>query len=636
MKFFFVLSSCLRVFVVYLNRALNAMRLISAKLSRLRRRERTIALTWGVARLALVAFIALAVACYADWRIDMRRDTPMALRVGMLAVQIALVVALGWWWVVRPLVRSRTDDDVALFIEEETPALGHVLISAVQLNRPSADTAGMSPELIGVVTQEAEERARAIDVRELTDERLLWKAGGIVTLVALFAGSAWFAAPKTVSVLLVRQTLGEGEIPRGLHLANWTSEIWPAGEPVRLRLFAYGRYDPNTDLSIEIQFDEERKRVFPATQTSKIWELHTFTARYEAEISADCGELSFNAWLGDARLKVPGWIRRVPRPAVIKQDAWTILPAHCGTKPDGQRYHVEQPRGEIFGLPGSGALVRCKSQKPIVKGRVELLGTPARNEEGKALVEVKRAIDMEVKSDEATCQFDLHPDESAYRIVVVDEYGFENADPPRRGIKIVPEEPPTVALLPEQFLPEQFPGAGIAEDFEVEGVPIPLGGAIRIAYTATHPYGLGKATLQFRVNDGAWQPFPLGEAVETEKTGPFDLRRGAFVNSKPSDQVQFHAVPSRDPERLLPRTDGGGRFDFQTRGLPDLKIGDRVEFFVEVANRDLNSPQIGRSETRVKTIVTVPQLVQWIDATLRQEDRIRQLEQKQKNVFDHK
>ena len=60
-------------------------------------------------------------------------------------------------------------------------------------------------------------------------------------------------------------------------------------------------------------------------------------------------------------------------------------------------------------------------------------------------------------------------------------------------------------LLPEQFLPEQFPGVGIAEDFEVEGVPIPLGGAIRIAYVATHPYGLGRAMLQYRVNDGPWR-----------------------------------------------------------------------------------------------------------------------------------
>src|SRR4029077_3472869 len=92
-------------------------------------------------------------------------------------------------------------------------------------------------------------------------------------------------------------------------------------------------------------------------------------------------EFTFEAWFGDARLKTPGHVRCMPRPAVIKQDAAVILPAHCGTKPDGQRYLVAQPRGEIIGIPGSGALVSCKSQKPMVKARVELLGTRARNDE---------------------------------------------------------------------------------------------------------------------------------------------------------------------------------------------------------------------------------------------------------------
>src|SRR5437660_1727996 len=125
------------------------MGMITAKLGRLRRRERSIALAWGVARLLLVVMLALAAACATDWWIDLRRDTPMSLRVGMLTGQLALALGLGSFWVVRPLVRRRSDDAVALFIEQETPALGHVLISAVQLNRPSADTAGMSPELIG-------------------------------------------------------------------------------------------------------------------------------------------------------------------------------------------------------------------------------------------------------------------------------------------------------------------------------------------------------------------------------------------------------------------------------------------------------------------------------------------------------
>jgi hypothetical protein len=619
------------------------MRSVFVKLASLRRRERLIALAWGVARLMLVVVVALAVACYADWRIDMRRDTPMPLRVGMLVGQIVLALGLGWFWVVCPLVRRRSDDDVALFIEEQTPALGHRLISAVQLNRASADTAGMSPELIGLVTQEAEERAQAIDVRELTDERLVRKAAGILTLVALFAGSAWFIAPKTVGVLLARQLLGDEEIPRAISLVDRTADVWPSGESGHVSLRIDGWIHSGRGQVLVRPENGLEQRVVISVEDSEVLSDRPWFAHKDAEVSANAGDFTFEAWYGDGRLKKPGRVRRVPRPAAIKQDAWTILPAHCGTKPDGQRYHVEQPRGEIVGLPGSGSIVGCKTQKPIVKAWIELLGIKStagpwndRERNDKPVIEVTRKIDMQIQPDEPTealGQFDLKPEESAYRIVVVDEHGFENADPPRRGIKIVPEEPPTVALLPEQFLPDQFPGVGIAEDFEVEGVPIPLGGAIRLAYSASHPYGLGRATLQYRVNDGPWQPFPLAEAPETTQTGPFDPRRGAFVNSKPGDQVQFHAVPSRDPERLLPRTDGGGRFDFQTRGLPDLKIGDRVEFFVEVANRDPNSPQVGRSETRLKTVVTVPQLVQWIDATLRQEDRIRQLEQKQRGVF---
>lgn len=614
------------------------MGIIATKLARLRRRERLIALAWGIARLFLVVFVVLAIACYADWRIDMRLDTPMWLRVGMLAGQIVLAATLLWLWVVRPLVRRRTEDDVALFVEEQTPALGHRLISAVQLNRPNADTSGMSAALIAETTREAEDQAQTIDIRELTDERILWKAGGIVTLVALFAGSAWFAAPKTVPVLLARQMLGDEEIPRSVRLTNQTPEVVPTGEPIFIKVQT--DYLDHARESGEFRVTQNGSLVPVVTAIApRSSDPEQWPVSMSALVPGHVADFTFEAWFADSRLKPPGRVRRVPRPAIIKQDSWTILPAHCGTKPDGSRYRVEQPRAEVVGLPGSVAFVTCKAQKRVMNAKVELLGASAQNGNptgDKPVVTVFRSIEMVIQDNdptEALAYFDLRPDESAYRIVVVDEHGFENADPPRRGVKIVSEEPPTVALLPEQFLPDQFPGVGIAEDFEVEGVPIPQGGAIRVAYTASHPYGLGRATLMYRVNEGPWQPFPLGETPETEKTGPFDPRRGCFANSRATDQVQFHAVPSREPERYLPRTDGGGRFDFQTRGLPDLKIGDRIEYYIEVTNRDPNSPQVGRSETRMKTIVTVPQLVQWIDATLRQEDRIRQLEQKQKGVF---
>jgi hypothetical protein len=324
----------------------------------------------------------------------------------------------------------------------------------------------------------------------------------------------------------------------------------------------------------------------------------------------------------------------VPRPAVINQQAWGIVPPHCGLRPDGRRYEQFQPRGEVTGLPGSAVRVAIKTQKPITRARLALLGPVPASRSGEKLSgrPELRTFSMMVGDDGMSAEivFDLRPEATAYRIVVTDEHGFENRDPPTRGLRIVPEEAPAVTLSPEQFLPDQggFLSRTAAEDFEVEGVPVPLGGGVRIGYTCSHPFGLGPATLYYRVNEGPWWPFPLAEVPATDRTGPFDPRHGVFVNSRPGESVQYHAVPSGDPDRVLGRTEGGGRFDFQTRSLPDLKVGDRIEYYVAVANRDPAAPKVGRSEVRQKLVVTVPELVQWIDATLRQEDRIRQLEQR--------
>src|SRR5207237_9919383 len=101
-----------------------------------------------------------------------------------------------------------------------------------------------------------------------------------------------------------------------------------------------------------------------------------------ATTSSSDRDLTYRARYADARLRQPGRVRRVPRPAVVRQDAWTLLPKHCGTAPDGRPYVVEQPRGDIVGLPGSSALIACATQKPVVKARVELLGAATESAKG--------------------------------------------------------------------------------------------------------------------------------------------------------------------------------------------------------------------------------------------------------------
>jgi hypothetical protein len=145
--------------------------------------------------------------------------------------------------------------------------------------------------------------------------------------------------------------------------------------------------------------------------------------------------------------------------------------------------------------------------------------------------------------------------------------------------------------------------------------------------------------------DEPWQVLPLPEVKASLDTGLFDLRRGIFQNTGEYDDVPFYPLPSPDPDKVLGRTQGGGRYHFQTTKLPDgkgdfyaLKAGDQIEFCVEVfADKNPESGRpFARSETRVKTIVSLRELLSWVDDTLQEERRIRKLEEQQRGVFGSK
>ena len=193
-------------------------------------------------------------------------------------------------------------------------------------------------------------------------------------------------------------------------------------------------------------------------------------------------------------------------------------------------------------------------------------------------------------------------------------------------------------MLPEHFPPTDNEN-GVDEDYEVGGVPVKLGGKIRLGYTCASPFGLGRTDQNrtprfcYRVNEGEWIRLPLIEAVSTEKTGPFDPRTGAFANSGYMDQVAYHAIPSPDPNRMG-RLEGGGRFDFLTKAIRGLKVGDRLEFYLDVYDQNPEpNREPGHSETRIKAVVTPPELEAWVQQTLQEESRIRQLEGRQRGIF---
>ena len=141
--------------------------------------------------------------------------------------------------------------------------------------------------------------------------------------------------------------------------------------------------------------------------------------------------------------------------------------------------------------------------------------------------------------------------------------------------------------------------------------------------------------MRYRINEGSWEQLQLTEVKTIPAKARFDVRTGAFDLSSNKDQVGFFALPPDDPSKQLGRAMGGGRFDFQTRALPGLKVGDVVEYYIEARDQHNDPNRLpGRSVVRRKTVVTEAAFVEWLVHTVQQENRLRQVEKQQKKVFE--
>lgn len=646
------------------------MQSIRRQLNRLRGRERWLQFAWLGARwLAMVAILFTA-ACFTDWLIDLWRDTPMGLRIAMFAVQAFVwLIALMTFGVL--LSRRPSDAEVSLWVEDRTPALGHRLISAVQLNRPGAQTAGMSAELIATVTREAEELSSRMSFAAIADGRRLRWAAGLGLPVILGAGLCLFLWPDTVGVLVARQFLANRTIPRSVTLAAASLEqVLPAGETVSLDFHVTGA-GAHEGLRGEVL-------VVPDNRPSEAYEmvfdrwLRPGEAVYVARVPSSATDFSFHAWLKDGRTHQPAHVHFEARPVVQKQEAWVRLPARVSLRPTDQPYEEPQRNGEITRrFAGSTARVAIVAQKPLAQATLEILGPVHPLVAAAASPQVpgetvRRTAAMTVDDARAQGLFELDtpvrpeflalcasgpaagipwaalllssgpnllPAENGYRIVVRDQYGLVNADPPRRSMQQGTAEPPEVVLLPELFWKEGDEGP--VEEREVEGIPVLLGQRMRIEYSSAATYGLDRARVRYRV---------VKKGAAGEESGPINedeflpLPLGAPAGRPASRKAleEFTAFPANEPGELS-GTRGGGRYDFDSTGIPDgqgglilLQPGDRIQFFVEVFGRADPNGRPGRSILREKEVVSIKDFLAWLERKEDQKERIRQLEEKQR------
>lgn len=622
------------------------MHALLSQLHQWRLRERLVRLAFGGSCLLAVMAFALAVCCAVDYAYDRFADVPKTLRFAMFAAQAMLACILAYFLLLRPWQSAPIIDDLAMRAEKAIPEFDHRLVTAIQLNRKTARTEGMSQALIAAVTREAGEMASHHNLVSLIDyKRLIW--GGLALMPVILL---WMAAlllwPKLVPILLQRQALLNVAIPRSVALENKTIPLWPAGEEVEIRFEATGRVNESKQGTVFVTPENESEDQYPLVFNS--W-LGEGKALYTAKIPPSSVNFSFRAKLADARTGEAGHVRFEPRPVVKNIEAWATLPEFLGLVPSGpragQRYERFQNQGEVQALAGSSVRVRAEFQKPVAKAELLLLERPA-DHHGERLLERRRmAIAPDGFSAENT--FDLKPNMHLYRIEVEDANGFKNLTPPTRGLLIQPDEPPKVTLLQESFKDPDSnapDGKGPIDDYEVNGMPIVAGGPFLVAFNARSPMGIGNVSIYYRVNDEEeWSHLPLKPVTaDPERMGPFVPELGLFQKSGKMGQVELYKLPSPSPETEPGELEAGGRYNFQTRGLSKqtptgrakLDPGDRVEFYVAAADKapDPSRP-LGRSESRIKSVVTFSQLEEWNRLRDQSKERLKEIEEKQRGVF---
>ncbi|MEZ6142484.1 MAG: hypothetical protein R3B84_18145 [Zavarzinella sp.] len=623
-----------------------------SKLKALQHRERLCHVAWGAARFLALVVAVLAITTTIDWIVDRSMETPrLWVRNPLTVLQIMLFGYFAYRWLVLPWLKAPDLILLARRVEEQIPDFGHRLVTSIQLSEDKAARAGMSVELLGQLTNESETLAQQHRFSQFADiRRFKWAAACISIPLVLLAALLIWHGPETLEILVKRQFFGSQDIPRTNQLENLTPELWAAGDKVIIRYRVTGEISDQEVGRLRVKPDG-----LPADRYQLTFEREEGGAKiFRAEIPHSSINFTHRAWIGDGRTKSYHQVIFEPRPVVSQIDAWVQLPGFLGVTPSGKPYESYQTQGEIIGLPSSQARIRITAQKKLSEAVLVLYRRSDDGTREVPLEEVLLNIDEVAEAVgqtqyTASGQFLLRPELVRYRVVVKDVYGFDNSTPPARGIQIAADDPPVVNLLPERYL---LGFDRTSEEDIIEGLPIPLGGKIPIAYLCRSPNGVGKAQLRYRVNDESnFRIFPLSTIAATEKTGSFNPNTGAFMNTSEGEQVEFHPIPSLDPVAIPSYLSGGGRFDFNTGEVTKLvngseqklQIGDRVEYFVEVFDRNpalvtlpggrkVSRPP-GQSETRMKEILSATDVLLRLDQIRQTEEKIRDLEKKQRDIF---
>jgi hypothetical protein len=584
--------------------------------------NKSIDVIYGISKSLLFVLPLLAIACLADWVWDIEEDTPLPIRLIMTASWLSLLMVTFASYVFLPAIKGFKEDETSLKLEQTFPEFDHRLITVLQLSRPGARFDKKSENLLAELTREVVDTYpnynfnKALELKKLKESSLRFAPVFLFVILALL-----FAHDSAVA-LFKRQLLLNTPIPRNTTIINLPEKIVLAeGEEASMifDLKLTKGYSPSIG-NLRWKSPEGKTLLLPIAPDEN--------GQWKTTLPSSIENGMVTIRIGDGRAGPLPLIRK-NRPTLEMLSARILLPKWFGKRPDDSPYETISPKGDIEGIEGSTVQVEFKSSQPLKEATLVI-----KHSDSNLTPETTPCVIAENKQT-FIVRFNLKSGDVRYQVNCCNQDGLESNPNWQRKLTVLQTQEPLVTLLPEQ-VPGIVRVLGKDEDTEIDGLPVLIGKQFRVAYKAECYSGLLIAKFRYRINEkGEWQTLPLQEfKPESEKLGKFLIDSGAFENSPPKAVIDFYPLPSDDPWKTPDRRLAGGRFDFQIGPLKNIRVGDKIEYFVEVTDMNPLNPKTGQSEILTKDVVGVDELLAWWRRKEKETEKLMQLKNKQATVFE--
>jgi hypothetical protein len=402
---------------------------IVRRLGALGRRLRLYLLLDGLAVVSVAVLAAVLITLGVDYFTRLSWD----MRLAQLISIVAMIAALAWWFVIRPLRVSVRLEQLAVLVERRHPELSSLLITAIDyLHRPVRATT--SPAMVDSVISIATRQAAELSFNSvLAHDRARRRAAVSLACLVCLAAMGLFAR-DTMGLWLGRNLL--------LMDVHWPQRnrltvehlvdgkiVVPRGEDVTVSALVDRGYEPPRQVFIEsINAAGVRTREqMPAISQDVVRFTHTFERMAQSQRCRIVGGDAATEWFD---------LQVVDRPQIRELAIEVTPPAY--TRLDKHELRPGQTVAEV--LNGSEVRFRVEANKPLVRA-----------------VLLREESNREVEIGEVAAQDPTHFEiavkptaSSTYQFSFIDEIGLTNRServvPVRFNIRLVADKPPAVKI----------------------------------------------------------------------------------------------------------------------------------------------------------------------------------------------